>query len=273
MNEYSPQTLYYRILGPDTAKPGNFPVILIHGLMGFAANWGKIWPELQKNHPVLVFDQRGHGKSPKPYSGYSPDDYASDLANLVEKIGWGKCHIVGHSMGGRVALRFAVKYPQYAHTLTLEDSGMASNPKRVQWIKNLLGNIPTPFSNREDAKKFFDENFRDDPMTGTFLHANLETKENGNLDWRFHAPGMIETVVEGRAEDALEEFASLKIPTLVIRGEKSREFPQEEAELMMKKNSLAKLAIVVGAHHYVHAEKPVGFLQELTRFLADHEHH
>ncbi len=271
MSIVPPQQLNYRVLGPENSHSVPRPVVFLHGLMGFSANWGKIWPYFQEKRPVLVMDQRGHGRSAKPETGYSPSDYANDLAALLQHLQWQSCHIVGHSMGGRVALWFCKLFPHYAASLTLEDSGMEANPSRVGWIKNLLASVPTPFQEKETAKKFFEENFRNDPMTGSFLHANLEAKENGLLDWRFHAPGMVETIEKGRAQDAMEIFSSLTLPTLVIRGERSVEFPREEAERMAASRPAIELAEIPGAGHFVHAEKPGKFCQILDDFLAKSE--
>ncbi len=225
MSIVEPKLIYHRIHGPEIPpSPNALPTVLLHGLMGFAANWGKIWPDLHTLRSVLVLDQRGHGRSPKPQGGYSPTHYAQDLVGLLDLLGWSKIHIVGHSMGGRVAMRFASLYPDRTLSLTMEDSGADSRPDRISWINDLLASVPTPFKTREEAKAFFAENFRDDPMTGTFLHANLEEKGNGIIDWRFFAPGMVETIETGRATDAMREFSELKLPTLLVRGERSKEF-------------------------------------------------
>jgi pimeloyl-ACP methyl ester carboxylesterase len=240
--------------------------------MGFAANWGKVWPDLHTYRPVLVLDQRGHGRSPKPQTGYAPTDYARDLLGLLDFLGWKRAHVAGHSMGGRVALRFASLYPERAASLTMEDSGADARPDRVRWIQDLLASVPTPFASREEAKAFFAENFRDDPMTGGFLHANLEQKENGRLDWRFHAPGMIETVETGRATDAMREFAELAAPTLLLRGSRSVEFPAGEARVMAAARKNVALVTIEGAGHFVHAEKPQPFNRALAQFLEGVEH-
>ncbi|MGZ3651312.1 MAG: alpha/beta fold hydrolase [Bdellovibrionota bacterium] len=265
MSIVDPQLIYHRIYPAETGTA--VPVVLLHGLMGFAANWGKVWPELHANRPVLVLDQRGHGRSPKPQTGYSPTDYAGDLAALLDFLQWDRVHIVGHSMGGRVALRFASLHPKRTASLTMEDSGAESRPDRVKWIRDLLASVPTPFPNRELAKSFFAANFKDDPMTGGFLHANLEQKEDGTLDWRFHAPGMVETVETGRATDAMNEFSGLKTPTLIVRGGRSVEFPASEAKAMADSRGDTQLVTIEGAGHFVHAEKPREFTDALIRFL------
>jgi esterase len=254
-------------MGPAYDPSGPAPIVFLHGLMGFSANWGKIWPYFQEHRPVLVLDQRGHGRSAKPPAGYSPSDYAQDLSGLLDSMGWGECHIVGHSMGGRVALRFASLFPLFTRSLTLEDSGTEASPERISWIKELLASIPTPFPSREEAKRFFEKRFGDEPMLGGFLHANLETKDDGTLDWRFHAPGMLETIEKGRALDASAELRSVSCPTLIVRGSRSREFPAEEAMRMAGLRENIQLVEIEEAGHFVHAEKPVEFSAALEAFL------
>jgi esterase len=266
MSIAAPDQLNYRIFHPSNPS-GKAPVVFLHGLMGFAANWGKVWPAFQEERTVLVPDQRGHARSKKPETGYSPTNYAQDLQNLFGQLKLGPAHIVGHSMGGRVALRFVSLFPELSLSLCMEDSGGEARPDRIQWIEGLLGKIPTPFLSRESAKQFFEENFRDDPMTGSFLHANLETKEVGRLDWRFHKPGMVETIRTGRAVDGMEEFRRLTLPTLLIRGGRSTEFSADEAERMASVSSNIELVTIEGAGHYVHAEKPGPFNEALQAFL------
>ena len=136
MSIVPPDQLHYRLLTPSS--PGKTPVVFLHGVMGFAANWGKIWPYFQEERPVLVLDQRGHGRSAKPDTGYTPSDYAGDLKGLLSQLGLGACHIVGHSMGGRVALRFVSLYPEHAASLTMEDSGVETNGDREQEAMDAL---------------------------------------------------------------------------------------------------------------------------------------
>lgn len=257
--------LYYRIHGEEIG--GKTPIVLLHGLMGFAANWGKIWPELSKDQQVLVLDQCGHGRSAHRETGYAPGDYASDLNALLERLGWTQVHIVGHSMGGRVALAFCSNFPQKTLSVTLEDSGVEARPDRLLWIKALLDAIPTPFINQSEAKSFFAQNYGTS-MLGTFLYANLKERDDGSWDWRFYRNGMIETIRTGRCLDASQAFTNLKIPNLIVRGGKSEEFSQDEFERMIAMNANSQGAIIKDAGHFVHAEKPAEFTQALHNFLS-----
>lgn len=265
--------LHFRIYGSggSPGKSAPYPLVFLHGLMGYASNWGKIWPQFAAERAVLVLDQRGHGKSEKPQHGYSPQHYASDLLHLMDELGWEKAHIVGHSMGGRVAMHFARSFPERCASLILEDSGAEARPNRIQWIRKLLASIPTPFPDRESAKKFFDTNFAGDPLLGGFLFANIERNAAEKFDWRFLPSAMEETIALGRAKDDLELFAAILAQTLIIRGERSDEFPQEEAERMVQQKQNARLVVVSGAGHFVHPTHPVEFCSALREFIVEVE--
>lgn len=263
-----PEDLYFRIHGEGT--PGT-PLVFLHGLMGFAANWGRIWPRFHAARPVLVMDQRGHGRSAKPPSGYSPLHYASDLHSLLQHLGWQKIHLVGHSMGGRVAMQFAASFGDRLASLTLEDSGAEARPDRLQWIQTLLAQVPTPFPDRDSAKRFFEREYHADPVTGGFLHSNLHTLNDGSLTWRFYPKGMVETIEMGRCLDATGLLQSVPCPLLIVRGERSIEFSQEEAERMATLSPAAELVVIKGAGHLVHAEKSDDFSEVLEKFIARNE--
>jgi esterase len=262
--------LHYRVypqLEPMDKKISP-PLVLLHGLMGYASNWGKIWPLLSKHRDVLVLDQRGHGKSDKPTAGYAPGDYAGDLCRLIDLLGWDKIDLLGHSMGGRVAICFASLYPDRIRKLVLEDSGAEARSDRIEWIENLLKEIPTPFHDRESAKVFFQNHFTDDPLLGGFLHSNLQAQPDGSFNWRFHPKTMIETIAKGRAKSASEMFSQLKQPTLIIRGGVSAEFPQAEAERMFSARDGVQLEVIAGAGHFVHASHPSEFCRIVESFLS-----
>ncbi len=264
-----PEEIYYRIHGDPSSLP---PIVLLHGVLGFSANWGKIWPHFSSKRQVLVFDQRGHGRSPKPPTGYSPGEYSKDLLNLLNEIGWQKVHLVGHSMGGRVAIHFAHDYSERLVSLVLEDSGAEARPDRIQWIKGLLNGVPTPFPNREAAKHFFDKKYAGEPMLGGFLHANLVADTSGQMDWRFYKPGMIETIETGRANAAMEIYCNLKTPTLLIRGENSVEFTKDEADRMIRCRKYPTVFETIrAAGHWVHADQPQEFCLAVEKFIKQIE--
>jgi len=261
----------YQLTGPENGRKWVF----VHGLMGYGANWRKIVAGLESTERVLVYDQRGHGRSQKPASGYSPEDYSEDLYKITEELGWDQFVLVGHSMGGRNVLNFASRHSEKLIKLVVEDIGPEADGNAVEYYETLLGMVPTPFKNREAAREFFHHEFlekaktRDKPQVlSQFLYANIEDKPDGTADWRFSKQGILKTVTDGRAQERWHEVESLKVPTLWVRGAQSRELTKESYERILRSNSMITGVEIPNAGHWVHSEQPALFLAALKNFVG-----
>lgn len=261
----------HRITG-DPALP---KMVFLHGLMGFLNNWGSITREMSKNYCCLVFDQRGHGKSFKPVQGYQPEDYAADLLQILQALGWEKVILVGHSMGGRNALCFAHQYPEKLEKLVIVDISPDLKPDSALYFEKMLNSIPTPFANQEQAKRFFNEDFgkvfsskEDVSVLSRFLFANLEPSSGGSFDWRFSKTAIIESAKLGRSEVLWDWFRGLNLPCLYIRGQRSKDLPKEVFEKVLQMNSTIQGVEISDAGHWVHSEQPELFLKELKKFVG-----
>src|SRR5665213_858178 len=148
-------SFHYQITG----NPQGHKLVFLHGLMGSAANWLRVVPAFQAEFEILTFDQRGHGRSFHPTTGYHPRDYAQDLNHILEELGWNTSAIVGHSMGARNALEFALHFSQRVKVLVLEDIGPDANYAAIERIEKLLSLVPTPFASRAEAKDFFENQY------------------------------------------------------------------------------------------------------------------
>ena len=264
------EQFHYSILGTNTEER----IVFVHGLMAFAANWRKIANRLENDFQCLIYDQRGHGRSFKPESGYSPEDFAEDIDKITTELGWDKFHLVGHSMGGRNVMVFANLYPHKVKTLTIEDMGPDADPKMQDYYKNMLDGVPTPFIDKMASKNFFENEFlkkfpAQEPPTvlALFLQANLEEKPNGNYDWRFSKKAILEIVREGHRNNHWSEISQFKMPVLLIRGEKSHLFKKETFDKMLTLNSNIQGVEIAGAGHWVHYEKYEEFTQTLDSFI------
>lgn len=99
------------------------PIILIHGITSSSANWETVGPMLARDHTVLAPDLIGHGQSAKPRGDYSMGAFASGVRDLVVALGLGPATVIGHSLGGGVAMQFAYQYPERTDRLALVSSG------------------------------------------------------------------------------------------------------------------------------------------------------
>lgn len=267
---------HYSILGQNTEQR----IVFIHGLMAFAANWRKIATKLEDRYQCLIYDQRGHGRSFKPDEIYTPEVFAEDLNKITNELGWDSFHLVGHSMGGRVALVFAHLFPQKVKTLCIEDIGVEVNPENYKYYENMLNIVPTPFINKEEMKLFFDNEFlnlfkpNENPrVLITFLQANIEEKPKGHFDWKFSKQVIVDIVRQGHKKDRWLELSSLKMPILYIRGEKSHVLSQAEFEKIQLVNSNIQGFEIKGAGHWVHYEKYEEFTQKLHEFIQNNIAH
>lgn len=263
----------YSVLGTND----NDRVVFVHGLMAFSANWRKIASRLQSDFQCLIYDQRGHGRSFKPDTGYSPEIFAEDLNKITTELGWNRFHLVGHSMGGRNVMVFANKYPEKVRTLTIEDMGPDAKTNAAVYYRNMLEVIPTPFKNKDEIKEFFSRRFfelfkSNEPSTvlATFLQANLEEKSDGQYDWRFLKKAVYEIVEEGHKKDRWLEVASFKMPVLLVRGEFSHVLDMKTYQKMLEVNPQITGVEIKGAGHWVHYEKYEEFVLELRKFIALH---
>ncbi len=260
-----------------TIQDGNGPpLVFLHGLMGNAMNWTRIFTALRGKFTCIAYDQRGHGQSLKPEKGYSPEDYAGDLLKIVDHLQLKKFVLIGHSMGGRNALCFAHLHPERLVGLIAEDIGPEENLSQLAYYEQLINPIPVPFTSREEMKTYFREVFvktvqaRDNLQTlAAFFMTNLRENDQGLWDWRFSKKGILDSVSQGRETERWHEVAGLKMPTLWIRGENSLELSRETYQKILRTNKLIQGVEIPGAAHWVHADQPQLFVAAVENFLQD----
>lgn len=244
--------------------------------MAFSANWRKIANKLEHEYQCLIYDQRGHGRSFKPETGYSLEDFAEDLNKITSELGWTNFHLVGHSLGARIAMVFADRYPERVKTLTIEDMGASILGDSYKYYEEMLNIVPTPFRSREAVKLYFENDFprqfapkENLKVLSMFLQANIEEKAPGVFDWRFSKQAIIETARENHNQDRWREVSSFKMPVLLVRGEYSHILSYAEFEKMIQVNPQITGIEVKGAGHWLHYEKYEEFTQILHKFLAE----
>ncbi len=263
----------YQILGPERGRRWVF----LHGLMGSLVNWKKIVSSLNATERTLIFDQRGHGKSFQPATGYSPEDYADDLFLITQDLGWDDFILVGHSMGARNSLVFAARFPEKVNKLVMEDLGPEAKPKALDYYLELMHAIPLPFSSLREGKEFFLNQFprlwrgkSAEPVEilGQFLYSNLIENAQGQAWFRFSPAAVTESVRWGRQNDHWEELRDLRVPTLIVRGQNSNELSVETFLQMKTENPTLTAVQIANAGHWVHYDQPEEFLRSLKSFVG-----
>lgn len=266
------ENFHYQILGQESGPK----LVFLHGLLGSANNWRKITSQLQQDYHILIYDQRGHGRSFQPDTGYSPEDYAEDLNKILNEIGWEKINLVGHSMGGRNALAFSASHSERLISLVIEDIGPTSGKENVDKIERLLGLVPVPFASRQEARKFFEVDFPRRLMGSSqavtlanYFYTNISEQKDGSFSWRFSLDGVLQSLQEGRVRDRWDEVEALRVPTLWIRGEFSEDLPRDVFEKVVRSNSRIQGVEVADSGHWVHFDQVEEFTQRLKDFLSE----
>ena len=248
--------LHYREMGEGK------PMVILHGLFGFSDNWQTHAKKLADYFRVILVDLRNHGHSP-----WSPDfSYelmAEDVIELCEDLGLQDCILVGHSMGGKVAMRIAQLRPDLLDKLAVVDMGIRRYPMHHQHILAGIHAVKLEdVQSRKDAEAQLAVHIDSDGIR-QFLLKNLYWKEKGQLAWRMNVP-----VLEREMEDILSELPEGEVhtPTLFIRGELSNYVIDEDIPNIEHQFIDAEFQTISGAGHWVHAEAPGPFLESLLAF-------
>ncbi len=251
--------------------------------MGYAANWRRVARHFEDRYRVLVYDSRGHGRSTHAdqigncgHSGaYTTEALAEDLKRILDDLGWQKVNLLGHSMGGRVVYTFAAAYPDRVDKLIIVDIGPDISPTSASTALRILDSVPMPFSSKKEAKAWFESEFLkvfadvpNAPALAAWLYANISDRPDGTAAWRFDEVGIREAVASGGERERWDEVRSLKGPTLVIRGEFSKDLRRDVFERMLRENSKIEGVEIPGAGHWVHSEAFEPFVAAIEAFLA-----
>lgn len=249
--------LFHRIYGEGK------PLIILHGLFGFSDNWQSQAKVLANYFLVITVDLRNHGHSPWS-DDFSYALMAQDVANLMDQLNINHAVMVGHSMGGKVALHFAQEYPEKLTKLVVVDMGVKSYPPHHQHILDALHQLPLDqLKTRNEAAALLRSQLQNEGVV-QFILKNLYWKEKGLLAWRMNLPVLEASMPEILAAIPPKEIV---IPTLFIRGALSNYILDEDWSEIEEIVFDAELVTINGAGHWVHAEKIDEFLEALLHYL------
>jgi len=167
------------------------PIIILHGFLASSRNWRTVAKTLAENHYVLVLDQRNHGDSPHSEQMDYPT-MAEDLLLLMDTLGLERAHLLGHSMGGKVAMWFALHYPQRVNRLIIADISPVNYDHSFEDMIQALKLLPlTQLANRKEAEQILADTIPDLSFR-QFLLQNLQLK-NGAYSWRINLDYIADT--------------------------------------------------------------------------------
>jgi esterase len=240
-------------------------VIVLHGLLGSARNWTTISKRLGESRRVFALDLRNHGGSPWAAS-MTYDDMAEDVRRFIEQQGLEPVSVIGHSMGGKVAMRLALLYRDLVDRLVVVDvAPMVYNHSFDDYIDAMRGVDLARVTRRAEVDAALARTIPDFGVRA-FLMQNL-ARNDGGFVWRpnLDAIAMSMDDIIGWPESGPARFEG---DTLVLAGERSEYVRPEHRPLFEELFPAVRLEWIEGAGHWVHAEKPEPFLERVAGFLG-----
>jgi pimeloyl-ACP methyl ester carboxylesterase len=248
--------LHFRELGEGQ------PLLILHGLFGFSDNWQSHAKKLAEYYRVILVDLRNHGHSPWS-DEFSYDLMAGDIFELCEDLNLNDFILVGHSMGGKVAMNFAQKHEELLDKLVVVDIGIKEYPMHHEHILAGIHSVDLPnISARRQAEEQMSAHI-DSEGIKQFLLKNLFWTEKGVLAWRMNVD-----VLEREMPNILSALdqVEVSVPTLFIRGALSNYILDEDIEAIENMFIDTEIVTIENAGHWVHAEAANEFLESLLSF-------
>jgi pimeloyl-ACP methyl ester carboxylesterase len=249
--------MYYEIHGDG------FPLVMIHGLGGSLDVWPRsVLEELSKSFKTVIFDNRGAGRTDKPDIKYTIKMFADDTVGLMDILKIEQAHVLGHSMGGQIALGLVINYPERVEKLVL-CSTIYSVPPSTEVLRIFMGDIEG-LTYEEILRKMSPVLY-----TEEFIKSNTELIEvvtqrlikvptpTYSLKRQLVANGSINN----------RRIKKIKSPTLLMHGKKDVLCPPQNSEILAKLIPVANLALFDNNAHMLFVEEPEKFVKPILEFL------
>ncbi len=239
--------LNYYIDGADKS-----PVLLfLHGWRSESSVWFPALENFDAENSIYCLDLPGFGKSELPHSAYSVENYSEIISGFISKLGLDKVVIIGHSFGGRIAIKLASKNPDFLKGIVLVDSAGFVDKTLSNKLKRIIAKPLKPIF------KF------------KALHGIRKSiyRFIGSEDY-VATPQLRENYLKVIGEDLSEDMKKINIPTMIIWGDKDKDTPINYAHKMKNIIKNSKLKIIKGAGHFSFLDKKEEFSESFKNFLA-----
>jgi pimeloyl-ACP methyl ester carboxylesterase len=262
--------LAFRKLGNGKPRPNGEAgraLFILHGLFGSSDNWQTLAKQFAENFTVYLIDQRNHGRSPhSPEHSYAA--MSEDLLELVDSEKLDKVLLLGHSMGGKTAMQFAISHPERVEKMVVVDISPKKYPITNLDIAEALEKVNlNEVTTRKEVESILSQDIKD-IGTMQFLLKNLYWDDNQKLAWRFN----LEALKANLANVALATPippTPLQMPVLFVKGGKADYVFTSDSKLIHEIFANARIETIPEAGHWVHADKPVEFYTLVNSFLLE----
>jgi pimeloyl-ACP methyl ester carboxylesterase len=253
-------------------------LLLVHGMAGSSQTWREILPRLAKDYRVIAPDLLGHGQSAKPRTDYSLGAFAVGLRDLLDELEVDSATVVGHSLGGGIAMQFLYQHPDYCRRLILISSGGLGQD--VGWILRLLSAPGAELVMPVIAPKLV---LRAGDSVKSWLSSMGLRSPRGAEIWNAYSSfsdaqtresflRTLRSVVDyrGQSVSALNRLQlRADLPTLAIWGEDDNIIPVDHAYAALEARPDCRLEVLPGVGHFAHVEAPTQVVDLIDEFMAE----
>ncbi len=246
-------------------------LFILHGMYGMSDNWMSIARAISENYSVVLPDMRNHGHSFHS-DVHTYKEMAGDIENLALHLGINKFFLAGHSMGGKTAMYYSMKYPEKLEGLVVFDIAPynysttdAHYEFHVHLLKSMSSVVAEKLRSREEASEILGPMLADERLLN-FILKNLGKKPDGSFYWMLNLPVLISSL-ENMALGFDDVSAVSGFPVHFVRGERSFFIQPEHYPSMKKLYPVHDITTIPDAGHWLHQEQP-GLISEFLIKLA-----
>ena len=239
------------------------PLLVLHGLFGSSDNWYTLAKAFSTRFTVFLIDQRNHGQSPHS-DGFNYSVLTEDLQEFIEEHKLQEPAVIGHSMGGKTAMNYAVRYPDNLGKLIVVDIVPKAYPvHHDQILEGLLAVSAVPLTSRNEADQLLSVHVPEADVR-QFLLKNLSRKSTGGFEWKINVDA-IHKNIEAMGVGMVQE-GTYDEPVLFVKGRKSNYY-KEGDEMLIKKIFPQATFATLDTGHWAQAENPEAFGKLVLDYL------
>jgi esterase len=265
--------LYFNTIGS-----GEKTILILHGMYGSGDNWLSIANKFADNYSILLPDMRNHGKSPHS-SIHNYRAMAEDILELIHDNKIAKTNIIGHSMGGKTAMFFTAKYPEFVEKLVVVDISPKQTVKLIEESPNALFHLnlintllEVDFSKAgtlREAQNILADKISDKRLIGFLLKNTV--KKNGKFNWQMNLKALRQNLPEIMEGLNIDDFIDKKIenPTLFLKGSSSDYITNSDFKFIDFIFSNNKILTISEAGHWMHSEQPEAVFNAIDLFFNE----
>lgn len=254
------QELYSKISGQGP------PLIILHGLLGTSDNWHSLGVKFAETHTVCLLDLRNHGRSFHAEE-FNYEVMAADVMRFMENNWIQSASVIGHSMGGKLAMHLALHEPDLIDRLIVADIGVKDYPPgHLQIFDALMSLDLKQLRDRKAAQEFLDTRINNNEVV-MFLMKNLTRDKDGSYHWKMNLPAIIggyENIMRGFHHDLRYDK-----PALFVNGALSNYVEESDHPVILRYFPNASFSTIKGAGHWIHADRPDEFFSICRSFLTE----